>query len=363
MCRTSCSERPRLLQIASITFFPPEWTTQWSTSATDEELVAAAFLLSHFREESDYVMGRLVSSFQRDHPTVDDLVAVFNLWEHHPGRAHFFSTYLGSEACARVGPDQLRLCQGALACPVCHGELHFGEDEIRCDDCDQSFGWLNGIPSLVVPEFAPADEFPAGLVELYETKSRPRFVRSMAGDWHGAIDRSREASYIDRFLVPVNGAVADLACGTGLWSQLVVNAVGPSRVVAMDFSLAMLEVCQRTYPRLIHLHGDAGRLPFGSSVLGGANCWDALQALPDPEAALAEVARCLRPGAPFTCFTFREAPEPYGYFQHRLRGTPRTLFSEAWVLESASKAGLEVVDISGAEYALFFTLRRPDESS
>ena len=139
MCRTSCSERPRLLQIASITFFPPEWTTQWSTSATDEELVAAAFLLSHFREESDYVMVRLVSSFQRDHPTVDDLVAVFNLWEHHPGRAHFFSTYLGSEACARVGPDQLRLCQGALACPVCHGELHFGEDEIRCDDCDQSF--------------------------------------------------------------------------------------------------------------------------------------------------------------------------------------------------------------------------------
>lgn len=91
--------------------------------ASDPELGAAAFLFSHFPGDAETIMARLVSAFGAEHPRVEDLAAVFDLRPQHPARAHFFGTYLGSEACGRIGPNQLELCQEALACPRCRRQL------------------------------------------------------------------------------------------------------------------------------------------------------------------------------------------------------------------------------------------------
>lgn len=42
--------------------------------------------------------------------------------------------------------------------------------------------------------------------------------------------------------------------------------------------------------------GDAQRIPFADASFDAVTLWDVLEHLPDPHAALAEIARCLRPG-------------------------------------------------------------------
>lgn len=42
--------------------------------------------------------------------------------------------------------------------------------------------------------------------------------------------------------------------------------------------------------------GDAQQLPFSDASFDAVTAWDLLEHLPDPHAALAEIARCLRPG-------------------------------------------------------------------
>ncbi len=42
--------------------------------------------------------------------------------------------------------------------------------------------------------------------------------------------------------------------------------------------------------------GDAQRIPFADASFDALTLWDVLEHLPDPHAAMAEIARCLRPG-------------------------------------------------------------------
>jgi ubiquinone/menaquinone biosynthesis C-methylase UbiE len=150
----------------------------------------------------------------------------------------------------------------------------------------------------------------------------------------------------------------DLACGAGGWTQRLTDWVGPKRVIGVDYSLSMLRACQKRLPQVTLVRGSASCLPFATSSLGGMNCSDALQALPDPAAAFAEASRCLRPGAPFTVFTFRESDGPYAYFQHRFPAWPRRLFLPDQIRDMAEAAGMDIVDMGGPAQALFFTARK-----
>ena len=81
------------------------------------------------------------------------------------------------------------------------------------------YGWKGDIPDLVQPDCNDPEQYTEAIVGLYEAHSRPRFVRVMAGDWHGAVTPEREAAYLARHLHPVFGPVVDLACGAGGWTQ------------------------------------------------------------------------------------------------------------------------------------------------
>lgn len=316
------------------------------------------YLLGHFQEDATGIMARVATMEDRDTQAIQVLGAIFENADSRPERSKFLLTYLGALASNAALEAGWATCEDTLVCPSCHGELDFNEDHISCKACSLMYRWCGNIPDLVSQNCTDPEQYPESVVEIYETHSRPRFVQVMAGDWTGAVTSNREEAYLARYLQPVDGPVVDLACGAGGWTRMVARQVGASNVVALDYSIAMLNACQQTVPGISLVRASASALPFADASLGGLNCSDALQALPDPALAFAEASRCLRPGAPMTVFTFREAKPPYSYFQHRLPANARLLFSDAQIRDMASNAQLDVVDMGGPGQAMFFTLRK-----
>jgi SAM-dependent methyltransferase len=329
-----------------------------STTSGVRLLNALLYLIAHFDEDSDKIMQRMIELFGSGSEEYSRVAHVFELSKNAPRLSRMLLAAMGAEVCSSVGPDQLDRCAKLLVCPRCRGCLRFGAARILCAICNASYSYLGDIIDLVDPKLDEPDEFPAEFVKIYEVGSRPRFVRVMANDWEGHVTVAREEKYLQRHLLPVEGAVLDLACGAGSWTKLVARLVGAHRLIALDYSHPMLAASQEVVPDALFVRGSASQLPIGTEVLGGANCSNALQALPDAGKAIQEIGRCLRQGAPFTCFTFRAATDKYRYFQNRFPFNPRPVFSEEQIVSFSESAGLEVTNIGGVNQALFFTARK-----
>jgi demethylmenaquinone methyltransferase/2-methoxy-6-polyprenyl-1,4-benzoquinol methylase len=92
--------------------------------------------------------------------------------------------------------------------------------------------------------------------------------------------------------------VLDLCCGTG--DQALAAGRLDYRVVAADFCLPMLALARRKYlrraaPTPAGLAGDGLHLPLGDAAFDGVTVSFGLRNVADLPAALAEIARVLRP--------------------------------------------------------------------
>jgi len=94
----------------------------------------------------------------------------------------------------------------------------------------------------------------------------------------------------------------DVASGTGRLPLAVLRAsAGGCRVVALDRAAAMLAEAQRKlgeqgWPGVVYLAHDAAQLPFADEQFPVVTCLEALEFMPEPAAALAELLRVARPG-------------------------------------------------------------------
>ncbi len=126
------------------------------------------------------------------------------------------------------------------------------------------------------------------------------FFAGAAGEW----EKLRAELYGTAFaqeallsLLPRDLVVADLGCGTGDLARRLARRVG--RVVAVDRSAAMLRAARRRLDGIanVELHrADLESLPLADASCDAALLVLALSYAPDPERALAEAARVLRPG-------------------------------------------------------------------
>lgn len=136
---------------------------------------------------------------------------------------------------------------------------------------------------------------------LTERRSKSQeFFSSAAGQW----DRMREELFGDRFhlgalaaLLDPRWVVGDLGCGTGA----VTAALAPfvARVVAVDASAAMLQAARKRLHGADNVdlrRGELEVLPIDDGRLDAATVMLVLHHVPEPAAALAEVARVLKPG-------------------------------------------------------------------
>jgi ubiquinone/menaquinone biosynthesis C-methylase UbiE len=91
--------------------------------------------------------------------------------------------------------------------------------------------------------------------------------------------------------------VLDVACGTGIVARTAAERTGPAGcVVGLDLNEAMLTVARRVSPALDWRRGDAAALPFPDGSFDVVLCQSGLMFVPDPAAAIGEMARVVRPG-------------------------------------------------------------------
>ncbi len=134
-------------------------------------------------------------------------------------------------------------------------------------------------------------------------KDVQEFFERVAGDWD-----TKRVSYYDRRVIEkmakVSGAdggmtVADVGTGTGFVAAGIAPRVG--RVLAVDNSLAMLDVARRNLaelgiPNVELLEGDVAALPLEDASVDAAFANMVLHHAEDPAAMLREMARVVRPG-------------------------------------------------------------------
>jgi len=143
-----------------------------------------------------------------------------------------------------------------------------------------------------------------------------RWYATPAGRAH---DRVQKAD-VQRLLRPaaVGETLLDVGCGTGHWSSFFAEM--GYRVTGIDVAPEMVEVAQSTVPDWTFQVADAHDLPFEDGTFDVVAAMATLEFLPDPAAAVREMARCARRGGHLLIGTLnRLAP----LNQHRLsKGKP-----------------------------------------
>jgi arsenite methyltransferase len=110
------------------------------------------------------------------------------------------------------------------------------------------------------------------------------------------VERRRQA--LELLALGHGEKVLDIGCGPGFLAAEMAEDVGASgRVCGVDSSDTMLAIAQmRCGGRADFVAGDATRLPLGDGEFDAAVATQVYEYVADLEAALAELARVLRPG-------------------------------------------------------------------
>jgi arsenite methyltransferase len=104
---------------------------------------------------------------------------------------------------------------------------------------------------------------------------------------------------VDWLEIPQGGVALDVGSGPGSVTASLADAAGPDGLaLGVDISEAMLARAVRAHagPQVGFLRADAQRLPLRDDTVDAAVSIAVLQLIPDPAAALAEIARVLKPG-------------------------------------------------------------------
>ena len=96
--------------------------------------------------------------------------------------------------------------------------------------------------------------------------------------------------------------IVDLGCGPGVSAFELARTLPQATVIGLDIAARMLEQARRRQARsgvadrVGWIRGDAHHLPFPDAIVDAMTGHSFLYLVPQPEKALAEIHRCLRPG-------------------------------------------------------------------
>lgn len=122
--------------------------------------------------------------------------------------------------------------------------------------------------------------------------------------------------------------VADLGCGSGVFSDLLQRA--GYDCVGIDISPKLIALGKLNYPKVEFIEGDVERLPFPAEDFDGVLLSGLVHHFPDPSKCAAEVFRVLRPGGRFVAFD----PNRMNPFMYLYRDRSSPFYSSVGVTEN-----------------------------
>eukprot|EP00878_Enallax_costatus_P015619 GHUV01016361.1.p1 GENE.GHUV01016361.1~~GHUV01016361.1.p1 ORF type:complete len:367 (+),score=104.38 GHUV01016361.1:734-1834(+) len=221
-----------------------------------------------------------------------------------------------------------------FACPICMTTefvvpgVNPYQQPCRCGRCGRNFDskskyldltLTSGIQQQVYKQkmWQGTELFRQPLVSfVYERGWRQNFAGA------GFPGPEKEFDMAMQYLRPAKGGILiDASCGTGLFTRLFARSKKFRGVVALDFSETMLQQAQQFFAEdpalasstpIVAVRGDIGRLPFATGSVDAIHAGAAIHCWPNPQAAMAEISRVLRPGGVFVASTFLTPLAPLG---------------------------------------------------
>jgi ubiquinone/menaquinone biosynthesis C-methylase UbiE len=122
----------------------------------------------------------------------------------------------------------------------------------------------------------------------------------------GAWSRIAGEIFLEWLTPPPGLCWIDIGCGSGAFTELVVDRCAPAEVQGLDPSEAQLSFARaRPAGRVAKFHrGDALALPFGEDSFDAAIMALVIFFVPDPTKAVAEMKRVVRPGGTVAAYVW-----------------------------------------------------------
>lgn len=98
-------------------------------------------------------------------------------------------------------------------------------------------------------------------------------------------------------ITPVEGAVLDVGCHSGTFTQAVLTKVGSQEIYGIDVSHSAIDLARKRINTGHFEVGDASKLPFKSNFFKVGFCLEMLEHVDDPVAVLREIKRVLIKGS------------------------------------------------------------------
>jgi 2-polyprenyl-3-methyl-5-hydroxy-6-metoxy-1,4-benzoquinol methylase len=168
--------------------------------------------------------------------------------------------------------------------------------------------------------------------------------------------------------------VLEIACGRGEFAAWIASRARPQLMVAADFSMSAVRLARQRLAAAAHGHhvrvlqADAQAIALPTESVDTAICCETIEHVPDPRAALEELARVLHPGGRL----FLTTPNylgPIGAYRGYLRLTGRRFTEEGQpinhfllaplVRQWVRSTGLRIVTSEGTGHYLPFPGRPP----